>query len=135
MFIAEAIRRRIAPRLAATAMCNEIVGNGDRTGLIVELAPSGLRIERPYFSGPSPREVQLEFELPEESDLMWAHGQVRFDEVYTQAGNLMRRTGIALVGAAARDLRLLRDYVFDRQPARDMVDNSWLIHASCYSRG
>ena len=50
---------------------------------------------------------------------------------------LIRRTGYRIALAAARDLRLLRDYVWDThnaQRARD-ADIADLAFASCYSRG
>ena len=46
---------------------------------------------------------------------------------------LLRRTGYRIAIAAARDLRLLRDYVMHH--AEVEVEQTSLMFASCYGRG
>jgi hypothetical protein len=48
---------------------------------------------------------------------------------------LLRRTGYRIAIAAARDLRLLRDYVYDTHHARQAREAGSLELASCYMRG
>jgi hypothetical protein len=163
--------RRIDPRVDVEAFCSELLAREERPALIVDLSPFGARLERPYLGGPTPREIDLELEVPEVDEVIWARGEVCFD-VVTQAApgtfggpfGLVRRTGLRLVRAAARDLRLLRDAVFELRrmrwltecdleeidedeliaapPVRRIVvpppppapEDGWLAMASCYAR-
>ena len=129
--------RRGGPRLTTLALCSELTAGRDRPGFVIDLSPTGLRIERPYIAGPTPAEIQVELELPDEDEVLWARGTVRFDEVRDDGrGGLLRRTGIALVSAASRDLNLLRSYVLDRHSAaqRRLEPAAMLLGASCYAR-
>lgn len=129
--------RRLGPRVAVEGLCNEIAGGAERPALVLDLSPAGLRLERPFVGGRSPRDVQLELEVPEIDEILWARGQVCFDELRRSAGGLVRATGIRLVAAAARDLRLLRDWVMETRRAREpRPPDAWsLADASCYLRG
>jgi hypothetical protein len=89
-------------------------------------------------------EVPLQIEVPGIDEVMWARGDVVFDRLVqartgeTNGGpfGLIRRTGYRIALAAARDLRLLRDYVFDTYYARRArEDHTDLELASCYVRG
>ena len=129
--------RRLAPRLPTLALCSELAAGRDRPGFVIDLSPAGACIERPYVGGPTPRDIQLELELPDEDEVLWARGQVRFDEVrQDRHGSLIRRTGLALA-ACARDLRVLREYVMDRQRAAALRESpsGMMFDASCYARG
>ena len=131
--------------------------------MVVDLSPLGARIERPYLGGPTPREIDLELEVPEMDEVSWARGEVCFDVVsQAPAGGgggplgLLRTTGLRLVRAASRDLRLLRDCVFELRRIRwlteceiDVVDelpaeaarptarpdDDIFSFAACYARG
>ena len=76
-------------------------------------------VERPFVGGRIERAVPLQLEVPGLDEVMWAKADVVFDTVVAsrspQAGpfGLLRRTGYRIAIAAARDLRLLRDYVFE----------------------
>lgn len=118
-------------------MCWEIVDDIERSALMVDLSMEGARIERPFVGGRLERAVPLQLEVPGLDEVMWANAEVVFDQVVParatrshaparsprpaglahepQAGpfGLLRRTGYRIVTAAARDLRLLRDYVFE----------------------
>lgn len=135
--------RRLMPRIDVATFCTEVVAGRDRPGLVVDLSPEGARLERPYLGGPSPRELVLELEVPEIDEVIWAKGEVCFDQVRQaprgQGGplGLVRTTGIRLVSAAVRDLRLLRECVIETyrvQRARATVDEQLAV-ASCYARG
>jgi hypothetical protein len=137
--------RRTGPRIEVEAMCWEIVGNREISSLVVDLSSDGARLERPYLGGRIERELPLQLEVPGIDEVMWARGDVVFDQVVpappATAGpfGLLRRTGLRIVVAAARDLRLLRDYVHDIAALRDAVrlEDEWPVTplASCYLRG
>lgn len=135
--------RRLMPRIDVETFCSELVGGRDRPGLIVDLSPEGARLERPYLGGPTPREIVLELEVPEVDEVIWARGEVCFDQVRQappgQGGplGLLRTTGIRLVSAAMRDLRMLRECVIETHRARQKVErvDDALFDAACYARG
>lgn len=135
--------RRLMPRIDVETFCSELVGGRDRPGLVVDLSPEGARLERPYLGGPTPREIVLELEVPEVDEVIWARGEVCFDQVRQappgQGGplGLLRTTGIRLVSAAMRDLRMLRECVIETHRARQRVErvDEALFDAACYARG
>lgn len=161
--------RRIDPRVDVETFCSELLPREERPALVVDLSPVGARIARPYVGGPTPREIDLELEVPEVDEVIWAKAEVCFDVVSqapagTHAGpfGLLRTTGLRLVRAAARDLRLLRDCVYELRrlrwlseceleeldedelitrpmprivaPPPPSPEDGWLAYASCYAR-
>ena len=134
--------RRITPRVGVDAFCWEVVDGKERTSAVLDLSPEGIRLERPYVGGATPSEIQIELEVPEVDEIVWARGAVCYDVIRqlpragAALGLLVRTTGIRLAAAASRDYRLLRDYVFERQRARALEEEVWtdLVGASCYSR-
>ena len=143
--------RRASPRIGIEALCWEIVGERERSSLVVDLSSQGARLERPYLPasyvdyddmdlGPAgrstfvvaparPRELErivpLQLEIPDIDEVMWARGDVVFDELVPVKHNggpfgLLRRTGFHLA-LAARDTRLIRDYVYDVVARRQVV--------------
>jgi hypothetical protein len=137
--------RRLAPRIDVETFCSEVVGSRDHPGMVIDLSAEGARLERPYTGGGSAREIVLEMEVPEVDEVIWVRGEVCFDQIRQappgQGGamGLIRTTGLRLVTAAARDLRMLRDCVFElyRTRHRPELDDpaGALIDASCYARG
>ena len=116
--------RRASPRIGVEALCWEIIGDREIGSLIVDLSPDGARLERPYTGGRLDREVPLQIEVPGIDEVMWARADVVFDHLVPDknAGpfGLLRRTGYRLALAAARDLRLVRDYVYSLyEPSND----------------
>ena len=112
--------RREGPRIDVDALCWEIVDGKEQGGIAVDLSTNGLRLERPYVGGPTRREMLLEIEVPGLDEIMWAKADACFDVLVrpptAMAGGamgLVRRTGYRIVLAAARDLRLLKEYVFE----------------------
>lgn len=121
--------------------CSELVERGELPGLVVDLGEGGLRLERPYLGGATPSEILLEVEVPEVDEVMWARAAVCFDRVrpaprgvHGGPFGMLRQTGLRILDAAARDLRLLRDYVFEKRRAEQTVLED-LGLASCYARG
>jgi hypothetical protein len=134
--------RRVSPRIDVEALCWEVVGDRERSALLLDISTEGARVERPFIGGRIEHKVPLQIEVPGIDEVMWARGEVVFDRLIEAKGSggpfgLIRRTGYRIALAAARDLRLLRDYVWDThnaQRARD-ADIADLAFASCYSRG
>jgi hypothetical protein len=96
----------------------------ERHALVVDLSERGLRLERP-LSGPMPRLVQLEFEIPGYDDLIWASGAICFDQLWRRDGavgnaQFVRTSGIRIINAAARHLRTLREYVVESRRALEV---------------
>ena len=119
--------RRESPRIKIEALCWELAGDRETSGLAVDLSSLGLRIERPYTGGPTRREVPLQLEVPGIDEVMWAKAEACFDVLVPGTGRaggalgLIRRTGYRIALAAARDLRMLRELVVetDRMHRRD----------------
>lgn len=115
--------RRASPRIDVEALCWEIIGDRELSSLIVDLSTEGARVERPYVGGRIEREVPLQIEVPGIDEVMWAKADVVFDQLVPDrtAGpfQLMRRTGYRIALAAARDLRLIRDYVYSLAERED----------------
>jgi hypothetical protein len=121
--------RRESPRIEIEALCWELVDGREVSALAVDLSSLGLRIERPYTGGPTRRDVPLQIEVPGIDEVMWARGNACFDVLVPSASpaggalGLIRRTGYRIAAAAARDLRMLEEYVVetDRAHRRDRV--------------
>jgi hypothetical protein len=135
--------RREAPRLPVDTLCTEVESGRHRLGFAIELSPQGLRLERPYRPGPRPTEVDVELQLPDEDEVVVATAAVRFDELrratpgsaLAAASGLLRVTGLVLWRIAARDRRILRDYVMDRRSAALAAPGIPFGAAACYARG
>ena len=135
--------RRVSPRIDVEALCWEVIGDRERSAMLVDVSTQGARVERPYIGGRIEHEVPLQIEVPGIDEVMWARGDVVFDELVPSRDcksnggpfGLMRRTGYRIAIAAARDLRLLREYVYDMHNARQARDHASLELASCYMRG
>lgn len=116
-------RRRVVPRTAVTARCWEVTNDKEQRGLVVDLSWEGVRLERPFLAGARGEHVQLEIDVPGLGEVIWAKAGPCFDQlVPAPAGSalggpmgLVRRTGYRLLAAASRDLRLLRDYLFEQR--------------------
>lgn len=145
--------RRVSPRIDVEAVCWEVVDDKETSALVVDLSTQGARLERPFVprgrsesvpvhlrGGRIEREVPLQLEVPGIDEVMWAMGDVVFDKLVASpnAGpfGLIRRTGYRIVIAASRDLRLLRDYVWEMHAQLRAVQQPEspfdLTLASCY---
>jgi hypothetical protein len=121
--------RRESPRIDVEALCWELVDGRETSGLAVDLSSSGLRLERPYTGGPTRREVPLQIEVPGIDEIMWARADACFDTLVPSSSaaggalGLIRRTGYRIAIAAARDLRMLAEFVVetDRANRRRLV--------------
>ena len=111
--------KRDFPRIAVESLGAEVDEAHDRLGFVVDLSSDGLRIEHAHLGRRESRIVQLEFELPCADDVIWASGEVRFDHYRWTPRGAVRSTGIRLIAAASKHLRLLRDWV--EAQAQDMA--------------
>ena len=129
----EALTRRGGLRVNASGLCTEIAGDAEQLGLLLDVSEVGLRLERPLAFGsnrrPMSRErmVQLEFEHPAVDELIWAKGVIRFDKLEPMkdgsgAVKVLRTSGVEIVAAAGRHLRLLRDFVCDLRAMKAEVE-------------
>ncbi len=117
---------RTDPRIGIDALCWELDEHGETHGRIIDLSPLGARLERPYVGGRTPRAMPLLLDVPGIDEVLWARAEVVFDQVIASRSpmaplGLMRRTGYRIVIAAARDLRMLRDLVFDTHRTRELA--------------
>jgi hypothetical protein len=116
--------RRESPRIDVQALCWELVDRHEVSGLAVDLSTMGLKIERPYVGGHTRREVPLQIEVPGIDEIMWARGDAVFDTVIPGGPTgLIRRTGYHLVLAASRDMRLLKEFVYETHRTRTIDDD------------
>jgi len=109
------LSKRLDPRIPVETLCSEVIDDREHYGVLVELSPNGVRLERPLGGRRDGRIVQLEFELPEADEIIWAKGEVCFDRyrpaIDGHGPGAVRSTGVRLVAAASRHLRMLREWV------------------------
>jgi hypothetical protein len=117
--------RRLGPRIALDGLCGVVSDRELRHAALVELSSVGLRLERPFDPANASRSVQLEIELPDIDEIVWARGHVTFAHLSPMGGyhadgqpRFWCRAGIQIDIAAGRDLRLLREYVVESRRAR-----------------
>jgi hypothetical protein len=104
---------RSQPRVAVESLCTEVVAEREQLGMVVDLSAGGLRLQRPLRGRAEGRIIQLEFELPEVDEIVWASGEICFDQLWRvpSTSGPLRTSGVRLVAAASRHLKMLRDYV------------------------
>jgi hypothetical protein len=101
-------------RVRLDVMCNQYVRDRPLIGLIVDASAHGLSVQRiPRIVEPE-RRVQLEFELPETGEPIWALAEICRDHFGLDGPKLVRTSGLRIVRAAARHLRMLADFVHER---------------------
>jgi hypothetical protein len=131
--------RRQKARIALETLAAEISAETDRErpALVVDLSEQGLRLERPLLGGRSPRIVQVEFDIPGYDDLIWAAGEVCFDRVWQRERRLVRTSGVRLLHAAARHLRVVREYVVETRRVLDRRarEDHWWTRATGLRQG
>jgi hypothetical protein len=141
--------RRYQPRVPVQELCTEHDDYSTADAILIDVSEEGLQIQRP-IGGTRSRFLQLEFEIPGVDELIWARGEIRFDEVWPvpkgtpgSLAGMVRTSGIHVIRAADRHRRLLREYVNDTwsaiQTLHEITDDepmsAFLMNASCYLRG
>jgi hypothetical protein len=122
-------------RIPVETLCTEIAGEREQLSLVVDLSETGLRLQRPLRGRQDSSLVQVEFELPGEDEIVWAKGEVCFDQLWRGERGPLRTSGIRIVDAATRHLRMLRDWVVATREARHLEEQPWwaLAHATHWS--
>ena len=84
---------------------------------------SGLRLQRPLRTARrgSPI-IQLEFELPGDDEIVWAKGEICFDQLWRGKSAPVRTSGIRILSAAQRHLRRIADWVVHAREERRLLD-------------
>jgi hypothetical protein len=118
---------RALPRLPVEKLAREVCSDKKQLGLVVDLSTTGLRLETHSLARRESPILQLEFTIPEVDEIAWACGQVCFDRLHP---NMVRTTGIRILTAANRHLRMLRDWVMSAIEASER-DNP-IMAASCW---
>lgn len=111
--------RRYETRLPVEICVHQYLSDVQYLGLTRDLSETGLYVSRlaapgeeaEYFRN---RPLQLEFALPGTGEMIWATGQVRYNEMEGAVQGL----GIRLTAMASRHQRALRDYVETVRKAR-----------------
>ena len=122
--------RRLAPRVAVDGLCGVVSERELRHAALVDLSPTGLRLEQPFDPAETSRWLQLEIELPGIDEIVWARGEVSRAHLSPMGGRhpdgqprFWCRAGVRIELAARADRRLLRDYVLEvRRAARRLLD-------------
>jgi hypothetical protein len=126
--------RRGDARIRTEMFLNQYVRDQPYRALATNLSTTGLFLQKlamPYTRhAPS---VGLEFELPGTGEIIWAKGELAFDQLRRPSAMLapVRTSGIRFMAAAGKHLRLIRDYVTELR--RTMLDvDDCLLRASVY---
>ena len=130
--------RRQNTRIAVESLCSEIAADAERFALVTDLSADGLRLQRPLGGARPGRILQVEFEIPGYDDMIWASGEICFDQIWQRDRRIVRTTGIRLVRAAQRHLRVLREFVVESQRALDRREpylEPWWLRATGLQRG
>jgi len=128
---------RLHERVPIEGFCTELWAGEWRHAHVLDLSESGLRLQRPLFSA-RPESLQLEFEIPEVDEIVWASGQVRFDELQRlprrgRLGEVVRTSGIELTRLTGRHRNMLREFIHDSHQARQLREHAYdLMRAACY---
>ncbi len=135
-------RRRDVDRIPLRIFLNEYVADRLHRAVTANISPTGLYVHRVFAAGlkrlqfgREDRFVQLEFTLPESDEVIWARGEIRYDELDESeperaprrrrgenaralGPSMVHGTGIFITDIAGAHARLLRDYVLDRKRQR-----------------
>ena len=126
------LHRRMLPRLATYGMCG-VVGRGEQLAhaYMLNLSGGGLRLERPFDPATASPVVQLEIELPDADEILWARAKVMSAHLTPMGGvhangqpRLWCNAGLELDGMSRAEERLLMDYICHSFRERAVVRNN-----------
>jgi hypothetical protein len=110
--------RRDTHRIPLRLFLNEYVNERMHRAVATNVSPTGLYLQR--VSGMSglqfgrdDRYVQIEMALPGTSDVIWARGEVRYDDLAIDP--IIHGTGIFLTDIARGHARMLKEFVIDHK--------------------
>lgn len=114
------VRRRHAPRIPTEGLCSIAAGRVLVPASMMDVSWLGLRLELPFDRTAASRTIQLEIEVPELDEIMWATGHVTFARLTPMGGvhadgqpRLWCSAGVSIDLAATRDRKLMREFVLD----------------------
>jgi hypothetical protein len=115
--------RRGRDRVALKLAVNELVGERMHRGLTTNLSTTGLYLDRVFGAGldrlqlgREDRQVQLEFELPEANESIWAAGAICHDDLGMDGKvSMLHGTGVRFTAMAKKHERLIEDYVYEHR--------------------
>ena len=117
--------RRRAPRISVDGFCGVVSNDNLRPAAMSNLSKLGLRAERVCDPKTARRVVQLEIELPNVDEVLWASAAVTHAYLTPLPGRTADgqprfwcRAGLQIVNTSRRESRLLRDYVFEELRTR-----------------
>jgi hypothetical protein len=106
------VNRRNDYRIPLQMFLNEFVADRPFRSMSVNLSPKGISLNHLIQPVENARKlVNLEFELPGTSEVVWAAGKIRYDARDTY----FHGTGVEFTGMARIHQRLLRDYVIEHR--------------------
>lgn len=112
--------RRRAPRILVDGLCGVVANDELQPASMSNLSTLGLRVERPFDAKTARRIVQLEIELPGVDEVVWASATVTHAHLTPMPGRtpdgqprFWCRAGLQIANTSQRELRMLREYVFE----------------------
>ncbi len=108
-------------RIPFEMFLNQYVDERLERGVTSNVSPTGMYLHRALKRrlGRSTRFVQLEFKLPESSEIIWARGEVRRDELelppWRRDSELVHGCGVRLFDMPRAHARMWREFVHDRK--------------------
>jgi hypothetical protein len=115
--------RRDRDRVPLQLLLNEYVGDQMHRAMTTNVSPTGLYLDRIFGQGldrlqlgREDRQVQLEFTLPETTEVIWALGEIRHDDVGVAREQMMvHGTGVRFTAMARKHERMIHDFVFEQR--------------------
>lgn len=107
------LNRRQEYRVPMQIFLNQYIADNPYRCMSLNLSSKGFFLNR-LITPPlakRPRIVGLEFELPGTSELVWARGEIRYD----QKDTFFHGTGVEITGIPQKHARLLHDYVLEQR--------------------
>jgi hypothetical protein len=116
--------RRDVDRIPFEMFLNQYVDEKLERGMTTNVSPTGMYLHRPLkrMRARQHRFVQLEFKLPETSEVIWARGEVRHDELelppWRRDSEMVHGSGVRLLEMPRAHARMWRDFVYERKRQR-----------------
>lgn len=110
--------RRRCPRIVVDGFCGVVTERDLRHAAVRDLSETGLRLEKVFDPATARPVVQLEIELPQVDEVVWASAHVTFAHLTPLPGRrpdgqprFLCRAGLRIESISSIERRMLRDYV------------------------
>jgi hypothetical protein len=116
--------KRDHDRVQMEMFLNQYVDERLERGVTSNVSPTGMYLHRVLKRslGRSSRFVQLEFQIPGTSEIVWARGEVRRDELelppWRRDSELVHGSGVRLLEMPRAHRRMWRDFVYEKKRQR-----------------